>query len=187
MVYRVAINLENLANLKKSGNWKFIKKIREKEVREFIKKIVESGKYLANVSVQIYSGWTSILFLTWLQIILNCLCWCCHYSKYQLKCLNGNANSIIFFELLPIVLLITTSGSTLGLFSPGKFRCKCLCVYIYKHIFVFILATTQQSSATYDLQTEIYDKMVSYNTTSVSPLCHNWKVWICFDLSVFWD
>ena len=49
-------------------------------------------------------------------------------------------------------------------------------------MFIVILVTTQQSSAAYDLQTEIYDKMVSYNTTNVSPLCHNWKAWICFDL-----
>ena len=38
-----------------------------------------------------------------------------------------------------------------------------------------MLVATQQSSAEYDLQTEIYNIMVSYNANDVIPLCHTWK------------
>ena len=97
---RVSTNLENLG---KSGNWKFVWKIREKSgnlsrkwssqgnVREFL------SLQLPNVSVQSYPGSTSISFLTWLQIVLLCLCGCCHYCKQYLKCLSSNDRLIIFF------------------------------------------------------------------------------------------
>ena len=41
-----------------------------------------------------------------------------------------------------------------------------------------MLVASQQSSAKYNLQTEMYNTMVSYNTTDVSSLCQTWKAFI---------
>ena len=91
--FRIATNQKNL---EKSGNWKSIKR-NKGIVWEFIKKMVKSGKCqgiwkhaVVNVSMQIYSGLTSISFLTLLQIILICLWRCCHCSNHYLKFLGSN-------------------------------------------------------------------------------------------------
>lgn len=52
--------------------------------------------YLLNLSMQIYSGLSSIPFLTLLQIIIIFLCGCCYYSKH-LNYQSSNDCSIISF------------------------------------------------------------------------------------------
>ena len=48
----------------------------------------------------------------------------------------------------------------------------------------FMLLGAQQFSPEHDFQTESYLTMVPYNKSEQDPLCHTWKVCICFGVCI---